>query len=120
MGLLDDLEKMLGQAVAATRKSAGDAAAKAARRQAERRVEGALDGFAADAEARLKAAQEADAKRDKPNLPVGEVETPDWARRAEETAEAARPAGDARPSAQDKEARARAELEALKAKMKRG
>ena len=118
MGIFDDLLDAFGKAGKKARDEAGKAAARAAADQAKRRMEGALDGLVGDAEAELeKARAEHDAK-DKLDLPVGEVETPGWARQAAEDAapveEAAPPS---RPSAQDREAKARAELAALKAKL---
>ena len=131
MGLFDELMDKVGELGRDARKEATRRAGKAALDEVLERAGALLDETVGDAEAELARAQQDDAGREKLSLPDAQVETPEWAR-TEESPEQ-EPAGLGRhPSlgydrdkaqalnqkSKDREARARAELAALKASLK--
>lgn len=131
MGLFDELMDKVGELGRDARKEATKRAGKAALNEVMEKAESFLDETVGDAEAQLAKAQQADAGRDKLVLPDAAVDTPEWARDPDSAPE--EPAGLGRhptlgydrdkaqalsQKKQDREARARAELAALKASLK--
>jgi hypothetical protein len=128
VGWFEDLKARFAKASQETRDEATKAAASAAARAAMQRgadaLGAAVDGVLGDAEARLAAAQQAREGRDAEGaLPSSEATDPEWAAGLKHTEAEARDArrrdlrelGRERRAVElDREARARAELEALK------
>ncbi len=114
MGILDDAKKKSEERLA---REAGKAAAKQALKGLRRAVGGLADELLDYAEKELEEARAAQQGRDP--LPVGEVEAPELPQPQPPPAQEAEVQAPEDESAQ-REARARQELEALKAAMKEG